>query len=320
MINHALFRRAVLTPAEVAGLHCDLFMSALNDSARVRAVHRAVNAVRKIWLVHEEYGYAQSELPSGELYAPVDVDGEASWWLGLIERHLVGTSPDAHVIVDITGMMRPHIMVMPLILRALGLAKLTVLYTDPTSYMAGSRTTFSRGSVLDVRQVQALEGAHVSATSGDVLVLGAGYDHELIRAVAEAKRNCRHLVVLGLPSLQPHMYQESQMRLAEAAESLNRFAESSLLFAPADDPFATAAVLQQKVAEYESRHPGMNLYLSPLGPKTQVLGFAWYFLTERMNGASSMLFPFKPAYSRETSVGFSRVHRFELELACIPDD
>lgn len=321
-IDHSLFRRRELSPAEVGGLECDLFLSAYNNSQRVRTVYCSVQADRKLWLLHEEYAYAGSDLPPEEAYVPVGVASEAEWWMTLVDKHLSsGLSPDAHVVIDITGMMRPHIMIMPLVMQQLGLSVLTVLYTDPTSYMSGARTSFASGSMLGVRQVQALEGSHISASQDDLLVIGAGYDHELVRAVAEAKRTCQHLVLLGLPSLQPHMYQESQTRLAEAAESLNRFGDRSLLFAPADDPFATATVLQQRMAEYERRHGAANYYFCPVGSKAQVLGFAWYFLTERRDGPASMLFPFKSRYSRETSVGFSRAHRFDLELGCLlPED
>jgi hypothetical protein len=191
------------------------------------------------------------------------------------------------------------------------------VYSDPTSYMKGARTTFSRGSTSKVRQVDAFEGSHLSASDSDVLMIGAGYDIELVRAAAEAKRMCRHAVVLGLPSLQPHMYQESQLRLADAGESLNPFRDRSLLFAPADNPFVTAHVLQQSIADYEARHQGANYYFCPVGPKAQVLGFAWYFLTERSGGPSSMLFPYRSSYSQETSVGFARLHEFKLELDCL---
>ncbi|GAA4625923.1 hypothetical protein [Cellulomonas oligotrophica] len=318
--DHSLFRRRELSPGDVARIECDLFLSAYNDSERVRTVYSSVRAARKVWLLHEEYGYSNSDLPPEECFAPMAVS-EAEWWIRLVADYLRNDLvAGSRVVIDITGMMRPHIMIMPLIMRQLGVDLLTVLYTDPTSYMSGSRTSFASGSMLGVRQVEGLEGAHVSAEPSDVLVIGAGYDHELVRAVAEAKRSCQHLVLLGLPSLQPHMYQESQARLAQATESLNRFADRSLIFAPADDPFATATVLQQKMAEFERRNPRGNFYFCPVGSKAQVLGFSWYFLTERRNGPASMLFPFKPRYSRETSVGFSRAHQYDLELGCLLDE
>lgn len=316
LIDHALLRRNVRSPADLGDLNCDVFLSALNESERVRSVHAGVIAGRKIWLVHQEYGYGAGELPTeGEVFVPDDNLSEVEWWLALVDAKLGNQSlAGARVVVDITGMMRAHIMVMPLIFKELQLESLIVVYSDPTSYMSGARTVFSAGSDVEVRQVQGLEGSHLSPSPADMLVIGAGYDFGLVRAAAEAKRTCQHLVVLGLPSLQPHMYQESQLSLSDATESLNKFGDGTLLFAPADNPFATASVLQERVSEYARRSGSGNLYFCPVGSKAQVLGFAWYFLTESRHGPASMLFPFNSKYSRETSVGFSRLHEFELEL------
>jgi hypothetical protein len=45
-----------------------------------------------------------------------------------------------------------------------------------------------------------------------------------------------------------------------------------------------------------------------------VLGFAVYYLTERRNSATSLIFPFCEAYEQETSTGVSRIWKYTVEL------
>jgi hypothetical protein len=112
------------------------------------------------------------------------------------------------------------------------------------------------------------------------------------------------------------MYQENVLRafLAEEAVGRNTADPASSYFAPANDPFATASTLREIVGRIDSRRPITNLYLSPLATKPQVLGFAVYYLTERRNSATSVIFPFCDAYEQETSTGLSRVWKYSVEL------
>ena len=63
------------------------------------------------------------------------------------------------------------------------------------------------------------------------------------------------------------------------------------MFRPANDPFATANVLQERVKAEESRGGVTNLYLAPLGTKPQTLGFALYFATEQRGIRDQYLVP-----------------------------
>jgi hypothetical protein len=54
--------------------------------------------------------------------------------------------------------------------------------------------------------------------------------------------------------------------------------------------------------------------VSPLATKAQALGFAYYYLCECVGTAASVIFPYAEFYSRETSVGLSRVWLYEFEL------
>ena len=192
----------------------------------------------------------------------------------------------------------------------------TALYSEPIRYAAGAKTAFSDEAVTEVRQVVGYEGQHVTDTSRDVLIIGAGYDDKLIAEVAEHKDQARKIQLFGLPSLRADMYQENVLRAhrAESAVGTPIHDESSNFFAPANDPFVTAAVLQEIVTGLQQRGRITNLYLSPLATKAQLLGFALYYLAECRNAPVSVLFPFCAAYDRETTKGLTRIWKYTIEL------
>src|SRR3546814_20794343 len=74
--------------------------------------------------------------------------------------------------------------------------------------------------------------------------------------------HARKLLMFGLPSLQPDMYQESRLRIARASEAVGEAADADLIFAPANNPFVTAQELSFAVeAERRSGRGVSNLYL-----------------------------------------------------------
>lgn len=294
----------------------DVFISAYNRSERVNAVFASVRADRKEWLVHPEYDFANSELPADENSYMLNSRDEAEFWHQyFLEADIDSWPQNARVCIDSTGFMRPHLMLFPRLLRDRGFSRLDVLYADPQAYESGDKTPFTKGAITEVRQVRGFEGAHVpDAGEEDLLVIGAGYDDELIRRVAENKRAARKLEMFGLPSLQPHMYEENRLRAAKAEEAVGPLSSRSFLFAPANDPFATAQELHDRLEEERASKGIKNLYLSPLATKAQALGFALYYLCECVGEPVSVIFPYAEYYSRETSVGLSRVWLYELEL------
>jgi hypothetical protein len=145
-----------------------------------------------------------------------------------------------------------------------------------------------------------------------VLIINAGYDHQLIKDVAESKDRARKVQLFGFPSLKADMYQENVWRANKAEEAVG--SQAPAYFAPAYDPFVTANVLGDIVRELNEKRPVTNLYLSPLATKAQVLGFALYYLTELRGSASSIIFPFCDTYNRETGTGLARVWKYTVEL------
>ena len=317
VVEYAAFRRRKMTLESVGDQHYDLFLSSLNKSVRVRTLEGAISAARRVWIVHEEYSYEDHELSGMEVVFASRSVAPAESWAGILES--LGPSGDLaglRVAVDITGMMRPHIAMLPYALAKAGAEQVTILYSDPDSYVSGERTEFTKGPVRSVGLIPGMEGQHAIVPSPrDALIVGAGYDHHLVKAVADDKPDAEHVILLGLPSLQPHMYQESVVKLEHASESIHDYyVRSGRIFAPASDPFATAQVVADKVDELGDLD---HLYLTAVGAKPQVLGFAWYYWCEAAGTNTSFLFPFADGYERQTTNGIATIHEYVLELGFV---
>jgi hypothetical protein len=292
----------------------DVFISAYNNSDRVRNVFGFARAKEKHWLIHPEYNYAVGEYPtSGTVFAPPP--GDEAEFLHYYFGQAGSTLAGARVCVDSTGFMRPHLMLILPFMVAAGVRRFDVLYSEPGQYMKEERTSFS-SAPKEVRSVRGFEGNHTTDTSKDLLIIGSGYDHPLISSVAEHKKSARKVQLLGLPSLRPDMYQENVLMAHYADEALGFGGVGGQrdFFAPANDPFVVASVLQNIVTTETSKGQLTNLYLCPTATKPQALGFALFYVTECRGGAASMIFPFANSYSKETTTGLSRVWKYTLEL------
>ncbi len=289
-----------------------LFISAYNDSERVQRPFEVVQSPTKHWVIHREYQFSAHDVPTCDAYTPAE-GNEADFWRSYVDLAGVDLAGQ-ELCIDATGFMRPHLAFLLVLLKQAGVGTVHFIYTDPERYVKAENTQFTKGPVTEVRQIAGFEGIHNTDTSNDLLIIGAGYDHQLIRRIAEFKEYSRKLQLFGLPSLQPSMYQESVISASRAAESLGSSAQDDVLFAPASDPFVTAQVLHERVERERGRRTVTNLYLSALGTKPQVLGFALYFVTECLESSTSLLFPYAERYTQETSKGISRIWHYTLEL------
>lgn len=316
MIDYTIFYKCELpvSGAWPPGNEWDVLLSAYTDAERVRHLFERVQAAKKHWLVLPEYAYTSDDsLPAGAFLHPSHDEAEyiQAFW-GNLPSDIAGK----RICVDTTGFIRPCLLFLLRWFVEQGVRRFDALYTEPVQYAAGAKTSFSDEAVTEVRQVVGYEGQHVTDTSHDVLIIGAGYDDKLIATVAEDKDHARKIQMFGLPSLRADMYQENVLRAhrAESAVGTPIHDDTSNFFAPANDPFVTAAILQEIVMGLRQRGRITNLYLSPLATKAQLLGFALYYLAECRNAAVSMLFPFCAAYNRKTTDGLTRIWKYTVEL------
>jgi hypothetical protein len=316
-IDYTIFYKSSLDPGAgwATEQTWDVFISAFNADERVRHVYEAAQAGRKFWIVHSEYGFAPEEQPAtGGVFVASDRMREDDCIQAFISEHC----PDigaGKLCIDISGFMRPHLMFLLRVLAARGIQAFDALYSEPVQYVRRELTEFAQGNVSDVRPVAGFEGLHQPsmAADEDLLIIGAGYEHHLMRHVANAKTNTRKLQLLGFPPLQADFYQENVLNAHRAAEAVSATNENHPLFAPANDPFVTALVLQETITE-QRRRGTRNIYLCPLSSRPQALGFALYHLYEVADEPVSIIYPFATRYARETTTGISRIWKYRIEL------
>ena len=292
----------------------DVFVSAYNDTDRVRSVFDRVNAKRKIWVIHNEYRFGASEIPSnGEVFHCDDSD-EAIACRDLLEYSQVGEGNGTSLCIDITGFVAPYLMFFLALLWRAGRKIVECVYSEPMSYLMREATAFSEGSVSEVREVAGFGGVMEPDLSSDWLVIAAGYDDRLISEVAQFKDSASKAIILGFPSSRADMYQQNLLRAHLAEDSIGPVPERLRLLAPAYDPFVTASVLSGVVNGSNGLGPVTNLYLAPLSTKAQALGFVLFYLHEMRGKSTSIIFPYCAEYPRATDRGISRTWRYWVQF------
>jgi hypothetical protein len=292
----------------------DLFISAYTHDQRVKRVFDKARAGVKRWIVLPEYQCDITQMSPDEVFVGQPSD-EATY----IRAFWDSLGPDASsksLCIDITGFIRSYLLFMVRWLFESGVKRFDAIYSEPVRYVRQEQTQFSATAVEEVRQIAGYEGNHVPDASNDCLIIGAGYEDHLISHVAANKDNAQKVLLYGFPSLRADMYQENVLKAHLAEEAVGARAEDSsrTFFAPANDPFVTANVLHEIVSKANESSPVTNLYLCPLSTKPQALGFALYYLTECLNGPTSMIFPISTSYSPETTSGITRIWKYTVEF------
>lgn len=293
----------------------DVFISAFNSSDRVNHVFNLVNATHKHWLIQPDYEYEVNDYPEGETFGPYIKD-EASFISSYFNECGLDNLRDLRICIDITGFIKPYMMHLIFMLKRYGVKTLDVIYSEPDHYAKKEKTTFSDKSVYEIRQVYGFAGIHNPSTTNDILIIGSGYDDELISQVAENKPHCRKLQIFGLPSLRPEMYQENILNAHKASEAIGAEIRTTTgtYFAPANDPFVVATELSNIIQKEIAKQEITNIYLSPLSTKPQALGFILFYLSEWADKAGSLIYPFCHSHSKATSKGISKISKYTLEF------
>ncbi|MDX0442499.1 hypothetical protein GOD94_27635 [Sinorhizobium medicae] len=303
-IRHLLDAKRIFDQAE-RERERGLFISAYNENERVSQLFNCVNAQKKVWWILPEYGYTTDEYPAGNI-----VDQLPAYEADLVRVGLEKSGFDAKspvpVCVDITGFLHPHILLFLKYFKMYEVPNVEFVYTEPEHYSHKVDTQFSLDEKSDVRQVAGFEGEHLPAMEHDVLMMGIGYEHNLMGQVIATKESARLVQVHCFPPISPDMYQESILRLDRLASASARSAADFNFFTTGNDPYVTAAVLGEAVFSLYLRKKITNLYLCPLSTKPQALGFGLFYLTALEGKPASIIYPFVQKYSRQHSQGVGR--------------
>lgn len=310
-MDYTIFYREELPCDDNWDVKWDLFISAFNSSERVNKVYEKINSNNKHWLIIPDYNYSNIEYPKEGHIFHEEENNEALFINKFLEKINVKDINKLSICIDITGFIKPYMMNLIYSLKENGVTSLDIIYSEPDYYANKEKTTFSDTNVYEVMQVKGFAGIHSPNTSKDVLIIGSGYEDELISHVAENKKHCKKIQILGFPSLRPDMYQENMLNVNKASEALGVGVRT--YYAPANNPFVVATELS-KIFEEENNNGVTNIYLSPLATKPQALGFTLFYLTECKDKPVSMIYPFCDYHSKETSKGISKISKYTIEL------
>lgn len=284
----------------------DIFISAYNDSSRVREIFRDIKAVNKFWWLLPEYAYSSEETAQLPAHISSNATNEADLISNNFDSMSIDFSASGRICIDITGFMMPHILFLLKYLRDSGVKNFDMIYTEPEHYALKAETRFTLDDVSTVRPVAGFEGQHHTSMAKDLLIVGVGYDHNPVGRIIQNKESARLAQLHCFPSLSADMYQESVLRIDRVAEGSAAQLDGQIFFSSANDPYLTSLALSETV-QYFLRAGGIsNLYLSPLATKPQALGFGLFYLKELEGAAASIIYPFSTRYSRETSKGVGR--------------
>jgi len=182
MIDYTVLYKSELSvnadwPSEI---RWDTFISGFTVAERVKRVFDKANAGSKHWLVFPEYRFAKEQYPPGSFASESRHEAEylKSFW-----DTLNGDVSKGTLGIDITGFIRPYLIFLLRWLAEQGVRRFDAIYSEPDIYGKREETKFSE-SVTEVRQVAGFEGVHDHDTSNDYLIIGAGYDDQLIAHVA----------------------------------------------------------------------------------------------------------------------------------------
>ncbi|WP_369013376.1 hypothetical protein [Flavobacterium anhuiense] len=300
----------------------DLFISAYNKSERVKMVFENVSCVNKHWIVLPEYEFNNFELASldGSVFDYSEKNGLnegeiiMEYYNGAAKKFFDETKS---VCIDITGFIRPHLVFLIRLLEKVGVKRVEFIYSEPTNYIKKENTLFS-DDFIEIRGISGCLNSHDPDTSNDILIIGSGYDHQMISKIAKAKPEAKKIQILGFPSLKADMFQENVLKVYQSEEDVSSgdfsIDDENIILAPANDPFVTAEMISNFIRKEEKKKPITNIYLCPLSTKAQTLGIALYYVCECLKKPASILFPFSKKYSRETTQGISNILIYEVQF------
>ncbi|WEK69474.1 MAG: hypothetical protein P0Y62_16765 [Candidatus Chryseobacterium colombiense] len=297
----------------------DILISAYNASERVNFIIKEVEAKEKHIFILQEYGFLDTETDKIDkdlkIFDFTSLSDEAEILNDYFTEHILPRKDDK-ILFDITGFLRPHIIYFLRLCQANNIKEIDFLYSEPKNYKKKEDTQFSM-NFQTIREIKGCSGSHNHDTSNDYLILGSGFDYDLILRVAKEKKQTKKIQILGFPPLQADMFQQNLLKASKAEEEINLKLEldsKDVILAPANDPFVTASLLSKTIAKINSHKQITNLYLSPLSSKAQTLGVALYYVKECLDKPASIIFPFCEGYEKETSQGISRFWIYTVEL------
>ncbi len=303
-MDYSIFYKTSYENGKVdCGKGYDFFFSAFDNCERTSIIFENILAEQKIWINFPHYNTNYS---NSDVYQCVSYK-EDECFIDLFEK--IDILSESNICIDITGFIRPHLIYFIKVLSRIGIKKIDFLYSEPILYRNAEDTSFS-GFIDEVKLIEGCGSDIVlPGAENDILIIASGYDDKLIAKVSNYKSKIKNrYYLLGFPSLQPDMYQESILKMYNAKDSIGHRNDR---FAPANDPFITAQVINDIVEENPNHS---NIYLSPLSTKPQTLGIAFYYLWNFEVKPVNIIFPYSNVYFPKTASGIKKTWKYTFEL------
>ncbi|VVH63428.1 hypothetical protein BSPWISOX_788 [uncultured Gammaproteobacteria bacterium] len=284
----------------------DIFVSAYNNNERVVGIYNKINATNKYYLLFSEYNIGEPPKDNISIQNNDDL-------IGFVK----GLPKNENICIDITGFVRPYLILFVKALKKLELSKVTFIYSEPVQYDKHQDTKFSKGERLGVSSIEGF-----AVESGDIpndkkiLIIGAGFESKSFEEVISKYKDIKtdnQYILIGFPSLRPDMFQQSMLRVPEIEKHYNKFK-----YASASNPFMTAQKIHDTVNEFRGNgQKKVGVYLAPLSTKPQVLGFALYALRNEDSDSLevNVIYPFVKKYSEKTSKGIARTWQYKINFS-----
>lgn len=287
----------------------DLFWSAFDNCNRTKEIFNKVKSTQKKWFIFPQYNHKTEDLPTSEGIYNSQSLAESEYFQDFIREFSENDYKSSKICIDITGFIRPHLIYLLKFLSCSSISQVDLLYTEPNQYTNADETTFS-GFIDGIQDVEGCTSINNNPnTDNDLLIICAGYDDNLIARIAQNKDCPNKYYILGFPSLQPDMYQESILKMENAKMSAGKF--KNYKYAPAFDPFVTAQIINEIIEENPN---ATNIYLSPLSTKPQTVGMALFYITNFERLPISIIFPYSKKYSSKHAEGVKRTWKYTLEF------
>lgn len=288
----------------------DQFFSGFDACERTKEIYNNVRADKKIWLIFPQYKKIEEHEYNGyDIYSNEHFE-EDKYFDGFIEFYKINKK--TKICIDITGILRPHLIYLIKLLYFAEIKKIDFLYSEPLKYQNAENTNFTgiTENVADIKWCSS-EMSNPN-TRNDILIIASGYDDQLIQKVKqEYVRIKNKYFLIGFPSLQLDMYQESILKTNKIRENSDNEMSHRIEYAPAADPFVTAQAIHNII---EKNGDYTNIYLSPISTKPHTLGIALYYLFNFKTKPISIVFPYSKKYNSKTAIGQKRIWKYTFEL------
>jgi hypothetical protein len=313
------YKTRYLNTSEIEPYNYDIAITTYGDTDRVREVFNSIQAKEKYLFILPEY--------QNELFPHTDnnthcINVPYSNGYEAISSFIdsLSITQTTKICLDMTGFIVPHLLyTIRYLQKKKNVTSLDVFYSEPQKYKDEENTKFS-DLYVDVAQILGYGGTPNPTMDNDLLIIASGYDDSRITDVASKKKHVKNKIQLfGFPSLQADMFQENMLRAYKAESSVGNdgFKNMELnLYAPANDPFVAAQIIQQYIEKEERSKPFSNIYFAPLSSKPHALGMALYCLWKNVNGdkSISIIYPLCDRYFGDNSVGISKIWKYQIVL------